>query len=131
MTVELPAGLHQRVAKTVLRLPTIELGRIFSPGAVVWAMMEAFGRGKRWAYWTVLACGLLVPAGGAAALVFGWPWGDERTVPVAAMVVAGVVTLVLLLPKSRHHFFSSGQVGKGSHAPGGGGAAGTGSTFAT
>ena len=102
-------------------------------GGVAWTVFECFGRGKRWAYWTVLVGGLLALAGGGSALAIdAWRQADgRRTWPVAAMVVAGVVAVILLLPKSRHHFFSS-TAGRGpAHALPGAGAADTGSTFAT
>lgn len=99
--------------------------------AGVWAVMEGFGRGKRWAYWAVLTTCLLVPAAGAAVLLLDWPPELGRTIPVAAMVVTGAVAVILLLPKSRHHFFSSTAESEARHALPGAGAAGTGSTLAT
>ena len=105
------------------------LSAMLAGSAVVWAVMEGFGRGKRWAYWAVLTTCLLVPASGAAVLVFHWPPAVGRTIPVAAMVVTGAVAVILLLPKSRHHFFSSTPESDGRHALPGAGAAGTGSTL--
>jgi ABC-2 type transport system permease protein len=81
--------------------------------AAGWAVWSLFARGVRWTYWVLLvAIALTVAAGVTAYLTYGrWGWLPLAQ-PIAAMLaaVAGAVLLVLLLPKTRHHFKSIVQV---------------------
>jgi hypothetical protein len=81
--------------------------------AAAWLVWTFFAMGAKWSYWLVLTLSVAVGALGAASLSgMRWarrgPLGHSVGWTVAATVLAGLVMLVLLLPRTRHHFKSSG-----------------------
>ncbi|MCK4624475.1 MAG: ABC transporter permease [Phycisphaerae bacterium] len=67
-----------------------------------WVVAGWFGRGVKWTYYFALVC-----AGLAVVLVAtaGFRSSDNISTPaLAGVVVAGVVAIILLLPRTRHHF---------------------------
>jgi hypothetical protein len=77
----------------------------------VWMLWGYFARGAKWSYYLVMLLaianalgGLIaatVPAAGEALQI-----GDETFAAFAISAVSAVVVLIMLLPKTRHHFFS-------------------------
>ncbi len=67
-----------------------------------WVLSGWFGRGVKWTWYFMLVC-----AGLAIALVaaMGFRSSDDvSTQALAVVAAAGVVALILLLPRTRHHF---------------------------
>ncbi len=81
-------------------------------GAVIgWVLWGAFGFGKRWSWYVVMAGTLLIAAGGVVLLVAPDEWAGltDTTAPVLVFTVTAVATGVagiLLLPRTRNHFKS-------------------------
>jgi ABC-2 type transport system permease protein len=82
-------------------------------GAAVggWVLFSLFGKGIKIAYWFLL--GLIVAALLRAGLVWFFPdkaqwlqWGEPQTQSLFGAILAALVLLGLLLPKTRHHFYS-------------------------
>jgi hypothetical protein len=72
-----------------------------------YALWNCFARGLRWSYWLVLALGALVALGISACAVsdsLASATGLAGPPAVVAAVLADAILLVLLLPKTRHHF---------------------------
>jgi ABC-type transport system involved in multi-copper enzyme maturation permease subunit len=77
--------------------------------AAAWILWTLFARGAKWSYGVLLAVSAVVTAAGLAAwLTYSqWPWLPiQRPMAALTAAVAGVVLLILLLPKTRHHFFT-------------------------
>ncbi|MCJ7543039.1 MAG: hypothetical protein MUP47_00485, partial [Phycisphaerae bacterium] len=108
-------ALVTAMAATQFRTP---VGLAIRGGALVvaaagWALWSAFARGVKWCYWVLLVLAVLAVAAGAAAWLTYGQWGWLRASrPMAAITaaVAGVVLLILLLPKTRHHFKSTARI---------------------
>jgi ABC-type transport system involved in multi-copper enzyme maturation permease subunit len=67
-----------------------------------WVVAGWFGRGVKWTYYFAIVCAGLTVALVAAA---GFRSSDNISTPVlAGVVAAGIVALILLLPRTRHHF---------------------------
>jgi hypothetical protein len=85
----------------------ISLGLLAAAG-IAFLVWRAFGTGRRWSYWAVLAASALTVTAGAVMLVVPPRLtGRQVAAPVliaTAAVVAAAVLLVLLLPKTRRHF---------------------------
>jgi ABC-type transport system involved in multi-copper enzyme maturation permease subunit len=80
--------------------------------AAGWALWSVFARGARWSYWVLLVAAVLTVAAGVAAwLTYGqWGWLPlARPVAAITAAVAAGVLLILLLPKTRHHFRSTAR----------------------
>ncbi len=67
-----------------------------------WVLAGWFGRGVKWTYYFVLVCaGLTV----ALVVATGLRSSDNTsTTALAGVIAAAVVALILLLPRTRHHF---------------------------
>jgi len=86
-------------------------GLFILAGAAGWLVWEHFSRAKRWAYWVVAlaasgalalaVASLLLPAAAEALRLGSKPAGQ-----VGAAALAAFVLLILLLPRTRHHFKS-------------------------
>ncbi|MGA2266250.1 MAG: ABC transporter permease subunit [Phycisphaerae bacterium] len=77
--------------------------------AGAWILWTLFARGVKWSYGVLLAVSIVVAAAGLAAwLTYGqWPWLPiQRSQTALTAVLAAAVLLILLLPKTRHHFFT-------------------------
>lgn len=81
--------------------------------AAGWALWSVFARGVKWSYWVLLVLAVLAVAAGVTAWLTYGQWGWLRLArPIAAITaaVAGAVLLILLLPKTRHHFKSAARI---------------------
>ncbi|MFP4053213.1 MAG: hypothetical protein ACLFV7_05040 [Phycisphaerae bacterium] len=84
-------------------------------GTIGWILWRSFGRGRKWAYWAVLLLAALKAIRGAALLLLPPGAGDwlrieriDQPILTAAQVaVAGLLVVLLLLPKTRNHFQSN------------------------
>jgi hypothetical protein len=107
------AGL---TALTILTVPTlytkvnfILAGTAALSAVIGWIVWGAFGFGRRWSWFLVLAAAAIVAVTGAVLLLAGprLPGGSEVVTPVltftATAVAAGIVG-ILLLPRTRRHF---------------------------
>jgi ABC-type transport system involved in multi-copper enzyme maturation permease subunit len=107
------------VVVAVLSSPTaLSLGGLSIAGAAVlaaaaaWVVWTFFAMGAKWAYWLLLVFFLAAATMGAAGL-FGLRWAQRGPFShsigwtVATTAGACFVILVLLLPRTRHHFRSS------------------------
>jgi len=107
------AGL---TALTILTVPTlytkvnfILAGAAALSAVIGWIVWGAFGFGRRWSWFLVLAAAAIVAVTGAVLLLAGprLPGGSEVVTPVltftATAVAAGIVG-ILLLPRTRRHF---------------------------
>ncbi len=89
----------------------IRLGVLIVLAVVGWWVFHAFGRGRRWAYGLVLLAAVL-GVGRGALVWFGVAagkylrWGEPGAQTLLGAILAAGVLLVLLLPKTRHHFQS-------------------------
>jgi len=104
-------------ALTILTVPAsydkpylIILAGIAAPAAVIgWVVWGAFGFGRRWSWYLVLAAAVIVAVAGAVLLLAAprLPDSAEAVTPVltftATAVAAGIVG-ILLLPRTRRHF---------------------------
>jgi hypothetical protein len=78
-------------------------------GVIGWVVWGAFGFGRRWSWYLVLAGAAIVAVAGAVLLIAAprLPGGAEAVTPVltftATAVAAGIVG-ILLLPRTRRHF---------------------------
>jgi len=79
---------------------------LLAAAVLLWTLWSAFGAGRRWAWWAAV---LLHGAAAVRALVLLLAGDALGLPPVAAgpvtaqALLAGLVTLVLLLPKTRRH----------------------------
>ena len=91
------------------------VGAILAGAALIWMLWSAFGkggRGGRWAYWLAAVIAAVALAMQLAAIglpnVLGVSQLDSARVSmVAGAMVAALVILILILPKTRRHFRSS------------------------
>jgi len=115
------AGRAAAIAAGIAALVMVSLPRFHSltglatvaaiavTAATTWIIWAGFASGGKWAYWLVwvLAAGSLL---GAVALAlagdrFGMALsGPARVIAIATALAAGAVVLILLFPKTRHHF---------------------------
>lgn len=82
--------------------------------AALWVLWGYFGKGARWAYWTALVLTVLVLLWRGSALfapdlVGPVRFGSDPLRIAIETALSGFVLLVLLLPKTRHHFASVNQ----------------------
>jgi len=78
--------------------------------AGTWLVFRLFGLGKAWTWWVVLVASVLVLAGSTAMLLAPQGRWREAIGPVritATAVVAALIVLLLMLPKTRRHFSTS------------------------
>ena len=135
----LAAVVAAGAALVVLSLPRFHTLRglllaagLLAVGVVVWVLWGAFGRGRKWAWWVVLATAAIALVERVLVTAGLWaPRGPGRVnlpLRVIGFTLTAAVIAILLLPKTRHHFaFGRGRKGRragGSHV------AGTGSSFA-
>ena len=83
-------------------------GGLIVAGGLGWLIWGAFGYGRRWSYWVVLAaCVVSLPLG-VVSLLLGGRFGSQAVAgPVAVLTelaFAAGMLIVLLLPKTRRHF---------------------------
>jgi ABC-type transport system involved in multi-copper enzyme maturation permease subunit len=76
-----------------------------------WIVFRAFAAGRAWSYWITLSGAVALLARSAAVwrLPQWTTWlrsGEPATQTILIAIVAALVLLALLLPKSRHHFKS-------------------------
>jgi len=79
--------------------------------AMGWVLWGAFGFGRRWSWYVVLAGAAILTIAGAVLLIAPGEWFGmgETTTPVltfTATAVAAAVVGILLLPRTRRHFQS-------------------------
>ncbi|MBS3733344.1 MAG: hypothetical protein KGY99_00260 [Phycisphaerae bacterium] len=106
------SGLWKMINPTFLPLlgPSWAAALVVAPAA--WMLWGHFSHGARWAYWLVLALsaailataatGLVLPDPAAETVRHGLSATDTLTV---ALIAAGIVALIVL-PKTRRHFFT-------------------------
>jgi len=87
------------------------LGTVVATAAfalVFWAIWSGFGSGNKWSYWLAWMLDLLALAGASAFMAIRirshGELGTEGAIAIAAVAIAMMVSLVLLSPKTRHHF---------------------------
>ncbi|MHC4294140.1 MAG: ABC transporter permease [Planctomycetota bacterium] len=88
------------------------IGGLAVAAALSWMLFSSFGSGASWAYWCVSVIAFLGFAGQIAAVIYASALqidqiGAEHVIIVAGAILAGLVLLILLLPKTRRHFKSS------------------------
>lgn len=90
-------------------LALLPLAGVLVFGVALWMLWTHFGRGHGWAYWVVLLAGAVkgVWLAAAAFLPQARVLWAARMGPLAlglSAAAAGVVVILLVLPKTRHHF---------------------------
>ena len=77
--------------------------------ALSWALWSLFARGVKWSYWLLLIVSILATGVGVGAVLAAghWAWLPSQPVRAIFAAAAGAVLLILLLPKTRHHFKST------------------------
>jgi hypothetical protein len=90
-------------------------GGMLVAAPVCWLLWGGFGRGRKWAYWLVLLASVAVLGGLHAGYHVPGEVGRRLHLGQAPVLlilehlVAAAVILVLVLPKTRRHFFSAGS----------------------
>lgn len=86
-------------------------GAAAAMAVIGWVLWGAFGFGRRWSWYAVLAAAVLATIAGAVLVIAPDEWFGltETATPVltfTATAVAGAVVGILLLPRTRRHFQS-------------------------
>ena len=88
----------------------ITIALLLAAAVAGWIIWNAFGHGKKWAWWTPAVAAVAAGLWGAMALWAPWANFLRLDAPearfLAVTILSGIVLLVLLLPKTRHHFKS-------------------------
>ncbi len=89
----------------------IVAGGLIIGGLATWFAWSGFGSGRRWAYWVVLIVAGL-GLGRYAAVLSGFAWaeairmGASQVRILLGTIICSIVLVILILPKTRHHFKS-------------------------
>jgi hypothetical protein len=96
------AGQYRQPTALALR------GGALVVAAASWALWSLFARGVKWSYWLLIVSILATGSGiGAYLAASRWAWLPSQPVRAILAAAAGAVLLILLLPKTRHHFKST------------------------